>query len=705
MALQSFTLTIGAAKDSDNNDKNYVSGQTIYIKKTNGTLASIYRDLAGTSQIAQDGLSNVTNSSGQFTFFIEAGDYNAEYQSQVTPITVVGADYFNSRIDETVNQIILDLSTSRGFRVQGTFAAGFTYELPNDVGLDASGNAWVYTDSDALPFTVPAATTPSAPTYTQVTFSDHNNLSNRNVAGAHNATAIDLDYGTVDNAIKVLTPQMFGGDPSSGDDDTAALQSCLNIDRAVYIPAGKWGVDGGLVWDFNALRMTGDGISSWIEGTNGHTITVNAGQADGVIEHLWIDQVDTATGLYDAIHLEAGEVHVNFVDIDFSDRYGIYVGSYRTQVSQYASQACLGGSIYVHPDAYGFTATDILFENAGLGVPNFGIQQNGQRGVIKGVSAFNIGSYVWDLAGNYNTASNASATYNSTTGGAGTYAEDAYRVSGSFNAESAVIARGTVGVAHKVTGNSNSLHGLVSDNSTKQALVVSGTNNNVDGRFNGAGTGTSSETILISGAGTTLNANASAPSTTTNNTLTVNSNENCITGRYVGHVSVDGGDSNYSIKCGSLRLNSGNSNSVQAAITGNTASVACRVVSSSHALAVTVNNADVNIAEISGSSNIGYVRGFGASAAGIIVSGNDNELQLRASGSGQEDIKVSGNWNNLSINAAGDVEISGDQNCITGVIKGNLTFTSTANKNIVFGKVLGTITDLSGDNDVSNVTS
>ena len=177
MALQSFTITIGALTDAGNNGKNYVNNQPVYIKRTNGTLASIYRDLAGTSQITQDGLSNVTNSKGQFTFFVEAGDYNAEYQSQVTPITVVGADYFNSRIDETVNQIILDLSTSRGFRVQGTFAAGFTYELPNDVGLDASGNAWIYTDVDALPFTVPAATSPSSPTYTQVTFNQASNIS------------------------------------------------------------------------------------------------------------------------------------------------------------------------------------------------------------------------------------------------------------------------------------------------------------------------------------------------------------------------------------------------------------------------------------------------------------------------------------------------------------------------------------------------
>jgi len=200
MALQSFTITIGALTDAGNNGKNYVNNQPVYIKKANGTLASIYRDLAGTSQITQDGLSNVTNSKGQFTFFVEAGDYNAEYQSQVTPITVVGADYFNNRIDETVNQIILDLSTSRGFRVKGTFAAGFTYELPNDVGVDGSGNYWIYTNADALPFAVPAATTPSAPTYTQVTFNQASNISYTENGDAEEALRKRAGYYTLAEA-------------------------------------------------------------------------------------------------------------------------------------------------------------------------------------------------------------------------------------------------------------------------------------------------------------------------------------------------------------------------------------------------------------------------------------------------------------------------------------------------------------------------
>ena len=170
MALQSFTVSIGALRDVNNNDKNYVSGEAIYVKTIGGSFASIFRDLAGASEIAQDGLANQTDDNGQFTFFVEAGDYILEYQNQSTPVTVVGSDYFNSRIEESVNQIIIETSSSRGFRVVGDFAGGFTYELSNDVAIDGSGNYWVYADVNELPVVITAGTTPSSPTYTQVTF-------------------------------------------------------------------------------------------------------------------------------------------------------------------------------------------------------------------------------------------------------------------------------------------------------------------------------------------------------------------------------------------------------------------------------------------------------------------------------------------------------------------------------------------------------
>jgi len=190
MALQSFTITIGALTDAGNNGKNYVNNQPVYIKRTNGTLASIYRDLAGTSQINQDGLSNVTNSNGQFTFFVEAGDYIAEYDGQVTPITVVGPDYFNSRIDDVTedlqdqfNSLAINFNLSpAGF----DFATGGTLTSNSQTVTDGSGNEWIYTlEIPEGGYVVAAGTVPSEPTYKQVTYTNHNNASNRNAVGAH----------------------------------------------------------------------------------------------------------------------------------------------------------------------------------------------------------------------------------------------------------------------------------------------------------------------------------------------------------------------------------------------------------------------------------------------------------------------------------------------------------------------------------------
>jgi hypothetical protein len=519
-------------------------------------------------------------------------------------------------------------------------------------------------------------------------------------------TIFESDAGGVGRFIRIdvtaINTDYSGATRASGNDDTAAIQSCLDIDAAIYIPAGKYGIDGGLTWSFNALRMTGDGISSWLEGENAHTITVTAGQADGVIEHLWVDQIDTATTLYDAIHLEAGEMHVNFVDVDFADRYGIYVGAYRTNVFQYASQACLGGSIYIDAGAYGFCGTDILLENAGLGVPNYGILANGQRAVIKGVSSFNIGSYVWDLAGSYNSGVCASATFSTSgSGGAGTYGDDAYKVSGSFNAEAAVIARGTVGVAHHITGNSNATAALISDNCSKQALKITGTNNDVSGgRFSGAGTDTTSPTVEVTGDGTTVRGNAAAPSTTTNAALQLTASDCEATGRYNGIVDVDGSRNTVVATMGRVDVGTGGSNFVAGTVAGGTG-VAVNVSSNSQALAITVDNADTQIATVSSTSNIGFIRGFGASGDGITISGDANCLQLSASGSGGNDIVVSGDYNQLNIYALGNVVITGtaSKNTVTGVIRGNLTFDVGSQGNRFYGKVLGTVTDSGSSND------
>jgi hypothetical protein len=50
-------------------------------------------------------------------------------------------------------------------RKAGYFANGFTFKSPNEIGVDANNQWWSY--SGSLPFTVPAGTVPSEPTYTQ----------------------------------------------------------------------------------------------------------------------------------------------------------------------------------------------------------------------------------------------------------------------------------------------------------------------------------------------------------------------------------------------------------------------------------------------------------------------------------------------------------------------------------------------------------
>ena len=64
------------------------------------------------------------------------------------------------------NNLIEELTR---FKIKGTFAAGFTYETVDDIGLDNSGNPWSYTGS--LPFTVVAGTVPSSPDYKEERFS------------------------------------------------------------------------------------------------------------------------------------------------------------------------------------------------------------------------------------------------------------------------------------------------------------------------------------------------------------------------------------------------------------------------------------------------------------------------------------------------------------------------------------------------------
>lgn len=176
MTLQVYTLALGNFRD-DTSGNNYAANTPVYILNSGGTLADIFRDQAGAQPIAQDGLNNISDAYGEFTFYVNSGQYISRVAGRDRLINVVGSDYFDSRVDDAVEQITQQTLASRGFRVVGTFADGFTYELFNDVGIDADGNSWIYVGAGAPNKVVTAGTVPSVGAgYEQVTFNSDTNI-------------------------------------------------------------------------------------------------------------------------------------------------------------------------------------------------------------------------------------------------------------------------------------------------------------------------------------------------------------------------------------------------------------------------------------------------------------------------------------------------------------------------------------------------
>lgn len=85
-----------------------------------------------------------------------------------------------------------------GYAVVGSFVAGFTYTGIRQVGVDASGNTWIYTGGQQnIPHVVPEGTVPSAPDYFQVSVNSADNVVLDN--GENLQQAIDRLNGEIDN--------------------------------------------------------------------------------------------------------------------------------------------------------------------------------------------------------------------------------------------------------------------------------------------------------------------------------------------------------------------------------------------------------------------------------------------------------------------------------------------------------------------------
>ena len=244
MALQSRTITVGADKDVNNGGKNYVGGQVIYIKNEAGVLAPIFRDIGGLDPIAQNTISNVTNAKGQFTFFIEEGNYTAEYNDQSTPLFVFGADYFNNQIDFVTSQI---LSNTQPYSA-GNFTDGFTFtELNqygnatvNDGGADYSTTFWYI--GGTLPHIVAPLTNPRdfPLLYQQRDFNSAEFVATKTTENAQDfidSFALKIFQSPTDGLTEINTRTLLGGEVyevrKASDDSLAAIYSDKEGDNEI----------------------------------------------------------------------------------------------------------------------------------------------------------------------------------------------------------------------------------------------------------------------------------------------------------------------------------------------------------------------------------------------------------------------------------------------------------------------------------------
>lgn len=96
MTLQPQSISAAAFNDDDAGGNNYFAGKAIYIHKTSGSYANIYSDSGGVNLITQNGINNVTNDKGVFTFYIDGGEYYAQSDGERVGFWVTNAELIES---------------------------------------------------------------------------------------------------------------------------------------------------------------------------------------------------------------------------------------------------------------------------------------------------------------------------------------------------------------------------------------------------------------------------------------------------------------------------------------------------------------------------------------------------------------------------------------------------------------------------------
>lgn len=148
MALQYYRTVIG--NDTDVNGKNYAAAEPVYIRNLNGTFAAIYSDSLGQNEIIQDGSRNITNQTGEFSFFCEHGKYLQQVKDKSIPIEVFGIDGSNDDIqvhnsDPAAHPELSAFITSEADRAE---AAADSSALSGNVYADTTAGIAATSDGD-----------------------------------------------------------------------------------------------------------------------------------------------------------------------------------------------------------------------------------------------------------------------------------------------------------------------------------------------------------------------------------------------------------------------------------------------------------------------------------------------------------------------------------------------------------------------------
>jgi len=263
---------------------------TVYVGET-GTLASLF-EVNGSPK------SNpvTTDGKGFYSFSLADGDYRIVFSSSqfaTLRISVLDGAQIREDFDDLVasnlafrnqQQAAYDAFVlSQGWDQVGTFAAGFTFTSPNQVGQDSSGNWWRW--NGVLPKTVTAGTLPSSD-------------ANYKLVG-DGVLRSDLANGTAD--VGGVPSRRLADSPVNGIDfgvlmddstnNTSALNALATANKRTELPLGVAQCSSLVPTDSWGILGAGRGATVLKNNTVNSSIVTMSGQFDVELSHM------TLTGL------------------------------------------------------------------------------------------------------------------------------------------------------------------------------------------------------------------------------------------------------------------------------------------------------------------------------------------------------------------------------------------------------------------------